>query len=88
MHVDLLHQGDSLATSFQYTLPSEYGWVLIIATVLAVELLFIGFAAGGKRTEFFSEDFMKENFGEEHRKATETDITKGGYPDSGNGRYS
>ena len=70
MHVDLIHQADSLSASFQYTLPSEYGWVLIVATVLAVELLFIGFAAGSKRSDIFTEEFMKEHFGEEHRKAT------------------
>ena len=48
MHVDLLHQADSISTTFQYSLPSEYGYVLIIATILALELLIIGFAAGGK----------------------------------------
>ena len=31
---------------------------------------------------------MEENFGEEHRKATGTEIQEGGYPDHGSGRYT
>ena len=31
---------------------------------------------------------MRTNFGEEHRNATGNEITVGGYPDMGSGRYS
>lgn len=36
----------------------------------------------------FNEEYMRTNFGEEHRNATGNEITVGGYPDMGSGRYS
>mmetsp|Transcript_45260 Transcript_45260/g.33039 ORF Transcript_45260/g.33039 Transcript_45260/m.33039 type:complete len:153 (+) Transcript_45260:131-589(+) len=43
-----------------------------------------------KRREYFSDEFMKKNFGEQHLEAfpTETAPPKGGYPDTGCGYYS
>ena len=42
---------------------------------------------GGSSRKALDDDFMKENFGEIHKEATGSDIKKGGYPDSGSGRY-
>lgn len=51
--------------------------------------MLIGFFLPGKlRGELFNEEYMKKNFGEEHKSATGKEIEKGGYPDMGNGKYS
>ena len=42
---------------------------------------------GSGRGSTFTADWMKENFGEEHKKAIGVEIKKGGYPDCGSGRY-
>jgi hypothetical protein len=47
MHVSTLHLQNT-AGSFAFNLPSEYGWVLIVAAVIALELLLIGFIFPGK----------------------------------------
>ena len=61
-----------------------------MASILALELLLIGFIFPGKaRAKAFTKKFMEENFLEEHQAAIgDRDIGKGGYPDAGNGRYS
>jgi glutathione S-transferase len=60
-----------------------------VAVAIAFEILLVGFLFPGKvRGEIFTEEFMKTNFGDEHKTATSTEIQKGGYPDMGNGRYS
>ena len=87
MHID--HLANTLTGSFTLPITSDYGYVLIVAVAIAFEILLIGFAFPGKvRGEIFTEEYMKSNFGEEHRKATGVEIEKGGYPDMGNGRYS
>lgn len=47
---------------------------------------------GRLRTEYFTKDFLKSNFGEEHKRAFGEDedaLAKSeGYPDCGTGRYS
>lgn len=78
-----------MAGTLNWTLPSEYGYVLIVGVVLAFEVLLIGFLFPGKiRGEIFTEEFMKTNFGDEHKTKIGVEIEKGGYPDMGNGRYS
>lgn len=74
---------------FAYTLPQEFGWVLLSAVVMGLSCLMIGFIfAGGPRGKIFSEQYMKENFGAEHQRVTGQEIKKGGYPDTGSGFYT
>ena len=72
------------------TIPDAYGYVLMVASLLGLELLMIGFIfPGSKRAKVFSKAFMDKNFLEEHREWTgEADIPKGGAPDMGSGRYA
>ena len=70
-------------------LPADYGYVLIVAALIAFEIISIGFMFPGRlRGTIFTEEFMKQNFGAEHKSATGFEIEKGGYPDMGNGVYS
>jgi uncharacterized membrane protein YecN with MAPEG domain len=70
-------------------LPDTYGYVLIVAALIALELLLIGFiVAGGARGKYFTKEFMERHFGEAHREATGQEIDKGGSPDMGSGFYS
>ena len=74
---------------FVYSLPQEYGWVLLCACVMGLSVILMGFIfASGARSKVFTEDFMKTNFGQEHKALTGEDIGKGGYPDTGSGYYS
>ena len=44
--------------------------------------------AGGPRGKIFTQEFMETNFKEEHEASGVNDpLIKGGYPDSGSGRY-
>lgn len=46
-------------------LPDTYGYVLLICVIIAFELLVIGFLIPmGARKKAFTEEFMKENFGQ------------------------
>lgn len=72
-----------------FVLPNNYGYVLIVASLIALEIVLIGFLFPGRvREAVFTEEFMKQNFGAEHKTATGFDIQKGGYPDMGSGLYS
>ncbi len=66
--MQLQHFGGSLLT---FSLSSDYGYVLLASVLLAFELLLIGFLFPGRvRGEVFTEEYMKKNFGEDHRAAT------------------
>jgi uncharacterized membrane protein YecN with MAPEG domain len=70
-------------------LPDTYGYVLIVAALVAFEVVLIGFLiAGQARGKVFTQEFMEQHFGEEHKEATGLDIEKGGLPDMGSGLYS
>ena len=59
------------------------------ALAIAVQCFFIGMiVGGGLRRKVFTKEYLEKHFGEEHKKATGQEITKGGYPDMGNGRYA
>ena len=84
-----MHELHQVTTTLTVTLPDTYGYVLIVAVVIALEVLLIGFAFPGKiRGEVFTEEYLKNNFGQQHKEATGQEIAKGGYPDSGCGIYS
>ena len=83
----LIHQ--AVTAGVPFILPANYGYVLIVAAVIALEILLIGFIFPGRvRGTVFTEEFMKQNFGAEHKTATGFEIAKGGYPDMGTGLYS
>lgn len=68
MHTRALHMSSTAASVYALTIPTEYGWVLIVAAVLALEILLIGFAFPGKlRGEYFTKEFMEEHFATEHK---------------------
>ena len=75
-------------------LPPEYPYVMLVAGIVAFEVLLVGFLGPGReRSKYFSKQFMEENFGRQIMddptlKQEDTRNLKGGYPDMGSGRYS
>jgi hypothetical protein len=71
-------------------LPQEYNYVIWVSLLIATECFFFGFIFAGGKRKVFTQEFMDKNFAEEHKKAFPNDknITKGGYPDTGSGRYA
>lgn len=62
--------------------------ICIIA--IAMECLVFGFViGGGQRSKIFNPEFLKK-WEFEHKEAfgVDSDMPKGGYPDTGNGRFS
>ena len=46
------------------TLPPEYPYVILVAGIIAFEVLLVGFFGPGLvRSKIFSKQFMEENFG-------------------------
>ena len=75
--------------SLVLTLPENYGLVLLSAVAVAIQCYLVGFSvAQGKRRKYFTDEFLQENFGEEHKKDFGCTVPKQGYPDHGSGRYS
>jgi uncharacterized membrane protein YecN with MAPEG domain len=71
------------------TVPDTYGYVLLVAVIIAFEIILIGFLFPGRtRGRVFNKEFLEKHFGEEHKNAVGTEIGKEGYPDTGNGWYS
>lgn len=74
----------------------EYGWPLLAAVGMGFHLFTMSLGVGGARYPAFKalyenkakdKDFLA--LVEEHKKATgETSLPRGGYPDTGNGRFS
>ena len=53
------------------TLPDTYGYVLLVASILAFELIAIGMIIPGyRRSKVFSQEWMDKHFLEEHKEAT------------------
>ena len=51
-------------SDFAYSIPQEYGWVLLSACIMGFSVIIMGFIfAHGARSKVFTEEFMKENFG-------------------------
>jgi len=83
-----MHPIHLAATAATFTLPSTYGWVIIVGALIALEIILIGLIIPSGARQVFTKEFLEEHFGEEHRKATGKDIEKGGAPDMGSGRYA
>jgi uncharacterized membrane protein YecN with MAPEG domain len=71
-----------------FDLGSEFGWVIFAALAIIVECFIVGGTIGRVRGRLFTQEFMDKNFGDEHKKYFNESISKGGYPDMGNGLYS
>ena len=71
-----------------FVISDDYRWTLLVTLLMVIHYYVLVGMAGGARSKWFTEEFMKENFGEEHKAATGQEIMKGGYPDSGSGRYT
>lgn len=68
-------------TPLVLALTPQYGYVLLAAVAISLELLVIGFVfPGAARSKIFSKAFLEEHFGK--------DVPQGGYPDMGSGRFS
>ena len=66
-----------------------YPYILLVGCLAAFECLWIGFMAARHRRDFFSEEMLNKNFQETHEKQIgKGSLRPGGYPDTGNGRYS
>ena len=64
-----MHIRHEQTVAMTYILPDTYGYVLIVAAILAFEIIIIGFAvAGRKRTQIFTKEWMQDNFNQEHRE--------------------
>jgi len=70
------------------SLPSSFGYVIIVEALIAIEIILIGFVVPAGARKVFSKEFLERHFGEEHKQATGKDIEKGGAPDMGSGIYS
>ena len=65
-----------------------YPYVMLAAGTISFQCLLIGFGAGRKRKQLFTEnEAIKAKFNDEHQKHFKTDVPKGGYPDHGDGMY-
>ena len=74
-------------------MPIEYPYVILACVILCIECILFSFFTGRQRGKVFSREFMEENFGEEHIEAmneeeVERELSAGGFPDGGDGRYS
>ena len=72
------------------TLPSSYGYVLLMVLTWALYVTLVGFIkGGGARKENFHFELLNE-FQKEHEAAFGKDavVDTSGYPDNGSGRYS
>ena len=74
-------------------MPIEYPYTILACVILCIECILFSFFTGRQRSKVFSREFLSENFEEEHIEAMNeegvmTDISPGGFPDCGDGRYS
>ena len=53
-----MHSAHLAATVSPWVVPNDYGYVLIVAVLIGLSILLIGFLAPG-RGKIFTEDFMK-----------------------------
>ena len=72
--------------SFQ--IPEDYPLVMGVALAMSWQMFTQGFAVPGLRKKIFNKDFMEKEFGAIHQRELKEPILGGGYPDTGNGKYS
>ena len=63
-----MHPLHEAMTTVVFSMPDTYGYVLLVAVIIALEIIIIGFALpGSMRGKIFTKEFMEENFGKEHK---------------------
>jgi len=70
------------------TLPRNYFWTIGSVLVMGIHYLAVSLMVNSVRKQIFTEEFLNENFGSEHKQAYGSHLTAGGYPDNGEGRYA
>ncbi len=81
-----------MTANLTVVLPQEYPYIVLACAIICFECLIIGTCMqGGARFKTFTEEFMTK-FKDEHQEAfgKEVEMSKlvGGWPDSGDGRFS
>eukprot|EP00386_Alphamonas_edax_P005780 GDKI01018859.1.p2 GENE.GDKI01018859.1~~GDKI01018859.1.p2 ORF type:complete len:183 (+),score=71.38 GDKI01018859.1:110-658(+) len=74
-------------------LPQEFGYVVIVAAIMAFHAVLQGMYVGKARNKCFNNEQFKTNpkvraLSDEHKKLFGCEINKTGYPDMGSGVYS
>ena len=82
-------EAESMGYPLMIPIPYEFPLTLIAITIICMECVVIGFAGTGPaRKAAFNPEFMKQ-FQSEHEAAFPgTEVSVGGFPDGGEGRYS
>ena len=72
-----------------FKVEDDFRWVLaVVLGQILVYFFCVGYA-GSPRGKIFTEEFMIQNFGDEHAASgLREPLKKGGYPDVGSGRYT
>ena len=69
--IGIQHLAAGVSTGFVFD--PNYGWVLLVASIIAFSIILFSFIFPGRlRKTIFNEEFMKSNFGEAHKAATGT----------------
>ena len=74
--------------SAELVLPDNYGWVIVLTALGCFDAIFASIFVMKARSKYFGKDFMEKHFAEDHKKIENSTLSKEGYPDMGNGRYS
>jgi uncharacterized membrane protein YecN with MAPEG domain len=78
-----------MTTTTTILLDKYYGIAALAAVGIGAQCFFTPmFTATGLRRQLFSDEFMKREFGDIHKKETGYEAPRLGYPDQGFGRYS
>lgn len=72
----------------EFAFTQEHGYALLATLLVAFESSIFGMMVGRVRSRVFNANFMVDKFGGLHLQTFNADISKNGYPDMGNGRYS
>ena len=80
-------------------IPEGYPYVMLMGVLLCIECSVFSYWTISARRRIFSREWLAENFEEEHIQAMSPELTEknqrppseistGGFPDNGDGRYS
>lgn len=83
------YAADEVARWKTFEVTDDYQWVLLVTMACIVHYFVCVGIAGSPRGKIFTQDWMEERFGQQHKEALNgSQIQKGGYPDCGSGRYT
>lgn len=69
-------------STINFTVPADYPYLLGGLVVLSAQLFLVNiFYVGRVRKQVFGKELLDKHFGEDHKKATGSEIKAGGYPD-------